>query len=302
MSYTSSRTQGKTTYTSKYGPGANTTKETTTTTSTSSKINQPTKYSETIVRIGRPGSKNAQEIITRKYQQPTRVEETTTKYDPKTGAHQKITTVGYKPETMVVTETRRRGGNQPTTTTTTTTTSSKYQPSSNVIVSEPRSRYAPLSKSVKETTTTTSISNKYQPQTKITETRRRYGPVTSSTKETTTTTTTISGPGTQKRYSVYTPDEEGFVTVPIKVSEKTTAYGPDKKSSKEVTYTTYQKTRAKPITDNYEEKDNKVFVVSEKRTEKYSNDNGKEKKYVTIEKKVADGPKTTGYRRFYASK
>ncbi len=90
--------------------------------------------------------------------------------------------------------------------------------------------------------------------------------------------------------------------MPLKVTETKTRYGPDSKSSKEVTYTTYQQSRAKPITDNYRDKDNKVYVVSEKRSEKYTNDNGNVKKNVTVEKTVSDGSGKREYRRFYGSK
>lgn len=388
MSYRSSRQTKTTNVPSNSGPETKTTKETTT-------IQKPTKYTETIVRIGRRGDKSGiQEFVTKKYNQAQRVQETKTTYDPKTGATQKVTTVGYQPQSKVVTESRRIGGT--TTTQTTTSTGSKNKPVQNVIVSgprfknddlsksmkeknpnqpsvnvtSPRSRYGGLSSSMKETTTTTTTNNKNQPQTTVTETRRRYGPVTTSfkqtttttsgnnknqpqitvtetrrrygpvttsiketssttsinnknqpqitvteprsrygplsksTKETTTTTTISRGNAVGKRFSSYTPDEEGYVTVPIRVNDTSTNYGLDKKSSKDVTYITYQRTRPKPLSnaENYVEKDNKVFTVSEKRTEKYSNNNGNEQRTVTIEKNVNDVPQTRGYRRFYASK
>lgn len=270
MSYTSSRAQKTTTTTStsNYGPESRRTQETNTT--TTSQIQKPTKYTESIVRIGRRGKNDIQETITKTYQQPKRVVETKTKYDPKTGTSQKITTIGYQPA-KVVTETRRKNGPS-TGTKEITTTTSKYQPSSKV-VTETTKRYGPVSSSTKETTVTTT---KYQPQTKVTETRTRYG------------TSNV-------------PDKDGYVTVPLKVSESNERIGHDKKSSKQVTYITYQPGRAKPITDNYVDKDNDVFVVSEKRTEKYSNNNGNEKTSVTVEKTVDDGKKRQ-YRRFQASK
>ena len=95
--------------------------------------------------------------------------------------------------------------------------------------------------------------------------------------------------------------KDEFVTAPIKVSETKTRYGPDSKGSKETTYITYQRSRARPLTNNYEEEDNKGFYVSERRTEKYSNDNGKENKVVTVEKTTSDGGKTREVRRFYTS-
>ena len=59
-------------------------------------MQQPGKYSEQIVRYGRRGVPGAQEILTRKYQQPTtKVTETKTRYDPKPGTTQKTTTIGY---------------------------------------------------------------------------------------------------------------------------------------------------------------------------------------------------------------
>lgn len=272
MSYNSSRAQVKTTTTtstSNYEPESGKIQETNTT--TFSQIQKPTKYTESIVRIGRRGKNDTQEIITKTYQQPTRVVETKTRYDPKTGTTQKITTTGYQPQAKVVTETRRK--NEPSKgTKEITTTTSKYQPSSKV-VTETTKRYGPVSSSTKETTVTTT---KYQPQTKVTETRTRYG------------TSNI-------------PDKDGYVTVPLKVSEAKKRYGPDVKSSKQVTYITYQPGRAKPINDNNVDKKNDVFVVSEKRTEKYSNNNGNEKKCVTVEKTVDDGKKRQ-FRRFQASK
>ena len=125
MSYTSAR--------AKYRPVSGSTQETTTTT-TSTKLQQPTKYSEQIVRYGRKGQEGAQEIVTRKYQVPTKVTETKTRYDATTGTTQKTTTIGYKPEEKVVKEVRRYGTptnaqKATTTTTTTTTTTSRIQAS-----------------------------------------------------------------------------------------------------------------------------------------------------------------------------
>lgn len=334
-----------------------------TTTTTVSQVQKPTNYSEQIVRIGRRGE--TKEYVTKKYQQPTRVVQTETKYDPKTGASQKITSTSYRPEAKVVTETRRYG--TPTETTTTTT---KYQPpTTSTQVTETRRKYGPNSSTEQTTTTkttqvtetrrkygptpttqtqTTTTTSKYQPSstsTQVTETRRKYGPVSTSTKETTTTTTTTTTKyppitttqvtESRRKYEPVTvstnqttslrsrganlqPSTQGdtrikigpssntqneeFVTVPLKVTEIKTRYGPDSKTSKQVTYTTYQPTRAKPITDNYIDEDNDDFVVSEKRSEKYVNDNGKEKKEVTVETTTADGTKKREYRRFYAGK
>jgi hypothetical protein len=332
-----------------------------TTTTTVSKVQKPTNYSEQIVRIGHRG--DTKEYVTKKYQQPTRVVQTETKYDPKTGASQRIISTSFQPEAKIVTETRRLGA--PTETTTTTT---KYQPpTTSTQVTETRRKYGPTSSTQQTTTTTkttqvtetrrkygptstaqttTTTTSKYQPastSTQVTETRRKYGPLSSSTKETTTTTTTTKyQPSTttqvtesrrkyepvsastnqttslRSKYANLQPSTQGdtkikigpssntqkedFVTVPLKVTEVKTRYGPDSKTSKQVTYTTYQPGRAKPITDNYVDEDNDVFVVSEKRSEKYVNDNGKEKKEVTVETTTADGTKKREYRRFYAGK
>lgn len=317
MSYTSSRTQVKTTtstYTTQSGQGKPTTrstKETTTTTSTRGQPATTTKYSEQILRVGRPGTKGAQEIITKSYQQPAKVTETKTRYDPKTGTTQKTTTTGYQPATKVTTETWKKYG--PNASTTQTTTTTKYQPNTQVVTETKRygtpttttRKYGPVTTSSKQTTTTTTTTTKYPPTTTVTETRRKYGPVTTSTKETTTTTTkyqpTTKVTETRTRYGQTTGGND-YVTVPLKVTETKTRYGPDSKSSKEVTYTTYQQSRAKPITDSYRDKDNKVYVVSEKRSEKYTNDNGNVKKNVTVEKTVSDGSGKREYRRFYGSK
>lgn len=344
-----------------------TTKIQETTTTTTSKVQKPTKYSEQIVRIGRRG--DTQEYVTKKYEQPTRVVSTQTKVDPKTGATQRYISTNYQPEAKIVTETRRRG--TPTETKTTTTTT-KYQPSTSTTtqVTESRRRYGGPTSSTQETTTTTkttqvtetrrkyapapvttTTTTKYQPSstsTQVTETKRKYGPLSTSTKETTTTTTTTKyQPSTttttqvtesRRKYgplSVSTntsnttstlrskatnlqPSTQGdtrikigpsantqkdeFVTVPIKVTEKRTRYGPDSQTSKQVTYTTYQPSRAKPLTNNYVDDDNNACVVSEKRCEKYVNDNGREKKEVTVEKTTADGTKKREYRRFFGSK
>ena len=342
MSYFSPKVEVKTTtFTSRYGTGKAPVQESIT--SSASKMQKPSKYSETIIRSGRPGSQNAQEIVTKKYQYPTRVSETNTKYDPKTGTTQKTTTVGYKPETKIVTETRRRYGPNTTVTEeyTKKTTFTKNPPTQKTTepkkkgygplsishgtsiktsaiadppktVTTTRRRYAPNSS--QETTTTT----KNAPKTVITQTKRQYGSPNCTTEETTKTVTNYGDSSTytekSKRQHFHTstlskePTYKGtttkdeFVTVPIKVSETKTRYGPESKGSKEITYTTYQRSRARPLDNNYEEKDNKVFVVSEKRTEKYTNDNGNEKKYVTVEKTNSDGGKSRGIRRFYASK
>ena len=353
MSYLSPKVRIKTTsFTSKYGPGKTTVQESIT--NSASKSQNPTKYTETRVRYGRPGSENAQEIVTKKYQQSSRTTETTTRYDPKTGTTQKTTTTSYKPETKVITETRRRYGSPNSgfeETTTTTTKSTRYQPQAkninpetkpkkkgydnlqmshatsikNSAIGEPpqtitraRRKFGPNSS--QETTTTT----KTAPKTTITETKRKYGPSNCTTEETTKTITknqpfsTITKTIETRHFtsSTLSPtpkvtesrrrlgpsnSKDEFVTAPIKVSETKTRYGPESKASKETTYITYQRSRARPITDNYDEKDNKVFVVSEKRNEKYTNDNGNEKKYVTVEKTTSDGGNRREVRRFYAS-
>ena len=271
------RTQGKTTVTkttttvTQSGSGGPITRSTRETSSyTSSQLSQPTKFSEQRVRIGRPGSSNAQEIITTKYQQPVRTTETKTRYDPKTGASQRITTTNYQPETKV-TETRTRY--VPVTSTSQTTTT-KYQPSTRI--TETKTRYGPVTSSTQQTTTT-----KYQPSTKVTETRTRYGPSSSSNQD------------------VYT-------TAPLKVIETKTRFGhrnegsgPETKSSKQVTYTNYQQSRARPIEEVgfNKDKNNDVFVVSESRKEKYSNDNGKRQRYVVVEKTMSDGTKQSASLR-----
>ena len=296
--------------TSRRGPGGDGIQETTKT--TSSKLQQPSKYSEFIVRIGRRGNGgNIQETVTRKYQQPTKIEEIKTKHDPKTGTTKKVTSIGYKNEEKVVTETRRYG--TPTNKQATATTS-KYQPPMAVNekirkignptntnrttikyqqptkVAEKRTRYGNISSSTKENTTTTS---KYQPQTKVPETRTKYEPV--------TTTTTKVQPNkvvtqTRTRYGpLIGSNEEGYVTRPLKVIESTSRYGPETKTTKSVTYATYQESRLKPDSDNSN-------VVSEKRTEKYSNNNGNEKKEVAVEKTTDDGTKKRVFRRFHGSK
>jgi hypothetical protein len=349
MSYLSPKARVKTTYfTSRYGPGKTTVQESIT--NSASKLQNPTKYTETRVRIGRPGSENAQEIITKKYQQSYRTTETKTRYDPKTGATQTTTTIGYKPETKVVTETRRRYGPY-TNIEKTTTTTTRYNPQEKntepdskpkkkgygglqmshatsiktSAIGEPpqaitRTRRKIGPNSSQETTTTTKTST----NTKITETKRKYGPSNCTTEETTKTvikkepnstvtqtvekrhftSSTLSPTSkvteSRRRYEPSGSKDE-FVTAPIKVSEKKTRYGPETKAEKETTYITYQRSRARPITDNYDEKDNKVFVVSEKRSEKYTNDNGNERKYVTVEKTTSDGGKRRDVRRFYAS-
>ena len=265
------RTQGKTTVTktttvTQSGPDGPITRSTRETSSyTSSQLSHPTKVTEQRVRIGRPGSSNAQEIITTKYQQPVRTTETTTRYDPKTGTSQRITTTNYQPETKV-TETRTRYG--PVTSTQQTTTT-KYQPSTRV--TETKTRYGPVT-STQQTTTT-----KYQPSTRVTETRTRYGPSTNN--------------------------QDVYTTAPLKVIETKTRFGHrnqkngglETKSSKEVTYTNYQQSRARPIEEvGYNDNKNKdVYVVSESRNEKYSNENGKRQRYVVIEKTMSDGTKQT---------
>lgn len=348
MSYLSPKVTTKTTsFYSRYGPGKTTVQESI----TSSKSPNPTTYKETRVRYGRPGSGNAQEIVTKQYQQSSRRTETTTRYDPKTGTTQKTTTTSYQPETKVVTQTRRRYGPSSGVeeTTTTTTKSTRYQPQNtapdtkpkkkgydnlqmshatsikNSAVGEPpqtitrtRRKYGPNS-SIEEKTITTKAA-----PTKITETKRRYGGQNSTTEETIRTITKPQKDSTvtekierrhfvsstlsptpnvteSRRRNQPTSSKDEFVTAPIKVSETKTRYGPDTKASKETTYITYQRSRARPLTDNYEEKDNKVFTVSEKRNEKYTNDNGKEKKYVTVEKTTSDGGNKREVRRFYAS-
>ena len=352
MSYLSPKAQVKTTFfTSRYGPGKTTVQESIT--NSASKLQNPTKYKETRIRIGRPGSENAQEIVTKQYQQSYRTTETTTRYDPKTGATQKTTTIGYKPETKVITQTKRRYGPNNETKETTTTryitqdkntnpeTKPKKKGYGNLqisqataiktsgtgiktsgvaeppqIVTRTRRKIGPNSS--QETTTTT----KTAPSTTITETRRKYGPTNCTTEETTRTITkrdptstvtqtiqkqhftssTLSKqpPSTTESRRRYGPSssKDEFVTVPVKVKETQTRYGPETKGTKETTYITYQRSRARPITDNNDEKDNKAYFVSEKRSEKYTNDNGNEKRVVTVEKTTSDGGKR---RRFYAS-
>ena len=185
-------------------------------------------------------------------------------------------------------------------------------------ITRARRKYGPNSS--QETTTTTQTA----PKTTITETKRRYGPSNCTTEETTKTITkkqpfsTITKTIETRHFtsSTLSPtpnvtesrrrlgpsnSKDEFVTVPIKVSENKTRYGPESKASKETTYITYQRSRARPISDNYDEKDNKVFVVSEKRNEKYTNENGNEKKYVTVEKTTSDGGNRREVRRYYAS-
>ena len=345
MSYLSPKAQVKTTsFTTRYGPGKTTVQESIT--NSASKLQNPTKYREARIRIGRPGSGNAQEIVTKQYQQSSRTTQTTTRYDPKTGTTQKTTTIASQPETKVITQTRRRYGPNNETKETTTTryitqdkntnpeTKPKKKGYGNLQISqataiktsgiaEPpqivtRTRRKVGPNSSQETTTTT----KTAPSTTITETRRKYGPTNCTTEETTRTITkrdptstvtqtiqkqhftssTLSKqpPSTTESRRRYGPSssKDEFVTVPVKVSETKTRYGPETKGTKETTYITYQRSRARPITDNNDEKDNKVFVVSEKRSEKYTNDNGNENRVVTVEKTTSDGGKR---RRFYAS-
>ena len=337
-SYLSPKASVKTTsFYSRYGPGKTTYQESIT--NSASKSQNPTKYTEARVRIGSPRNQNAQEIITKKYQTSSRMTESKTSYDPKTGATQKTTTVSYKPDTKVVTQTRRRGGPyshiEETTTTETSYPDAKQKkkgytnlqmsPGTATIktsgINEPtqtvtrtRRKVGPNS-SIQTTTTTVSTA----PGEKVTETKRRYGPKNCTTEETTRTITKPQEVATytqtvEKRHFVTNTlspqppqreprgsNKDEFVTAPIKVSETKTRYGPESKTSKEVTYTTYQRSRARPLNDNYEEKDNKVFVVSEKRNEKYTNDNGNEKKYVTVEKTTTDGGNRRGIRSFYKS-
>jgi hypothetical protein len=333
MSYFSPKESVKTTsFYSRYGPGKTTVQESIT--NSASKSQNPTKYTEAKDRIGSPRNQNAQEIISKRYQTSSRMTETKTSYEPKTGTSQKTTTINYKPDTKVVTQTRRRGGPyshiEETTTTETSYPEGKtikkgYDKSSGIAlptqtVTRTRRKVGPNS-SIETTTTTVST----VPGEKVTETKRSYGPKNCTTEETirtvtkpqqvatytqtiekrhfTSTTLSKQPPPREPRGRLEpTSNKDEFVTAPIKVSETKTKYGPETKTSKEVTYTTYQRSRARPITDNYEEKDNKVFVVSEKRNEKYTNDNGNEKKIVTVEKTTSDGGNRKGIRSFYKSK
>ena len=347
MSYTSAR--------AKYKPVTGSTQETSTKT-TSTKLQQPTKYSEQIVRFGRRGQPGSEEIVTRKYQVPTKVTETKTRYDPSTGTTQKTTTIGYKPEQKVVKEVRRYG--TPTNAQQTTTTTSKYQPSTKV-VTESKTYGTPFS--AQKTTTTVS---KFPPSAKIvTEVRKRCGtPTPSNAQDNTTTTSTKFQQPTKYSEQIVRfgrrgqPGSEEIVTrkyqVPTKVTEtktrydpstgttqKTTTIGykPEQKVVKEVrrygTPTNASSTKGATKKTRYDGlscskgdsfgadatavpetktrfgaplrargKGNDGFVVSEKRSEKYSNDNGKEQKVVTVEKTTADGTKRREVRRFYGSK
>ncbi len=212
MSYTSAR--------AKYKAVTGSNQETSTKT-TSTKLQQPTKYSEQIVRFGRRGQPGSEEIVTRKYQVPTKVTETKTRYDPSTGTTQKTTTIGYKPEQKVVKEVRRYG--TPT--------------------------------NAQQTTTTTTSSRVNQPI-KLTTKKTRYDGLSCS-------------------------KGDSFGADATAVPETKTRFGAP--------------LRARG-------KGNDGFVVSEKRSEKYSNDNGKEQKVVTVEKTTADGTKRREVRRFYGSK
>jgi hypothetical protein len=106
------------------------------------------------------------------------------------------------------------------------------------------------------------------PEIKVTETRTRFG--------------------TSNR-----DNEDVYVTRPMKVVETSSRFGPETKTVKKVEYTTYQPSRARHIEETGPSNNNKrgVYVVSEKRKEQYSNDNGKERKYVQVEQTLSDGSK-----------
>jgi hypothetical protein len=360
MSYTSAR--------AKYRPVSGSTQETTTTT-TSTKLQQPTKYSEQIVRYGRKGQEGAQEIVTRKYQVPTKVTETKTRYDATTGTTQKTTTIGYKPEEKVVREVRRYGtptNAQKTTTKIqppakvvnevrrygtpfsdqkTTSTVSKFPPSAKV-VTEVRRRFGTPTNAQQTTTTTTTtstkfqqptkyseqivrygrkgqegaqeiVTRKYQVPTKVTETKTRYEPKTGTTQK----TTTIGYKPEEKvvrevrRYGTPTNAQKATTTTTTTTSRtQASTKAPAKKTrydglscSKGESFGTEGLQAPEPKTRfgaplRARGKGNDGFVVTEKRSEKYSNENGKEKKEVTVEKTTADGTKRREVRRFYGSK
>ena len=212
MSDLSPKVTTKTTsYYSRYGPGKTTVQESITNSTSNSQ--NPTKYKETRVRYGRPGSENAQEIVTKQYQTSSRMTETTTRYDPKTGTTQKTTTTSYKPETKVVTETRRRYGSPNTgieETTTTTTKSTRYQPQAKYTVPETKPKkkgYDNLQMSHATSIKNSAIGE--PPQTVVT-TRRKFGPNSSIEEK---TITTKGAPGkiteTKRRYGSpnYTTEE-----------------------------------------------------------------------------------------------
>ena len=360
MSYTSAR--------AKYKAVTGSNQETSTKT-TSTKLQQPTKYSEQIVRFGRRGQPGSEEIVTRKYQVPTKVTETKTRYDPSTGTTQKTTTIGYKPEQKVVKEVRRYGtptnAQQTTTTTTsryqpstkvvteskaygtpfsaqkTTTTVSKFPPSAKIVTEVRKRCGTPTASNAKENTTSTStkfqqptkyseqivrfgrrgqpgseeiVTRKYQVPTKVTETKTKYDPSTGTTQK----TTTIGYKPEQKvvkevrRYGTPTNAQQTTTTTtsrvnpPIKLTTKKTRYD-GLSCSKGVSFGTEGLPLPEPKTrfgaqPRGRGKGNDGFVVSEKRSEKYSNENGKEQKVVTVEKTTADGTKRREVRRFCGTK
>ena len=307
--------------TTRYDPKTGTTQKTTTTS-----YNPETKViTQTRRRYGSPNT-DIEETTTTSYNPENKViTQTRRRYgSPNTGIEETTTTTTkstrYQPQAKNAdpeTKPKKRGyDNLQMSHATSIKNSAIGEPPQTI--TRARRKFGPNSS--QETTTTT----KTAPKTTITETKRKYGPSNCTTEETTKTITknqpfsTITKTIETRHFtsSTLSPtpkvtesrrrlgpsnSKDEFVTAPIKVSETKTRYGPESKASKETTYITYQRSRARPITDNYDQKDNKVFVVSEKRNEKYTNDNGNEKKYVTVEKTTSDGGNRREVRRFYAS-
>ena len=257
----------------RYDPKTGTTQKTTTTS-----YNPETKViTQTRRRYGSPNT-GIEETTTTSYNPENKVvTQTRRRYgSPNTGIEETTTTTKstrYQPQAKNAdpeTKPKKRGyDNLQMSHATSIKNSAIGEPPQTVV--RTRRKFGPNS-SVEEKTTTT----KAAPG-KITETKRKYGSPNCTTEETIRTITKPEQSSTvtekierhhftsstlsptpkvtesRRRYQPSSNQDE-FVTAPIKVSETKTRYGPETKTSKEITYTTYQKSRARPITDNCDEK------------------------------------------------
>ena len=296
--------------TTKYNPDTGSTSITTVTYEPRNKLTQPKTTSKYA-----PLTRSTQQIsTTNRYQtSPSRFtqQSTTSKYEPLTRSSQKLSTTNRF---------------QPQTSTTSTTTTNRFEPLTKSFhqTSTTTNRFQPQTRTTQQTSTTT---NRFQPQTRTTQqtTTSRYNPLSRSSVETSTTTsrynpssrTSVETTTTNNRYepkgkftqqtttSKYNP----LTRSSVETTTTTSKYNPLTRTSYETTTTTNVYEPKKSIRDKYQSRfqtqpltssvsqntgNNKdVYVVSEKRKEKFTMEGGKRVKHITIEKVMSDGSRET---------
>ena len=211
--------------------------------------------------------------------------------EPKTGSilsryqpQSRITgTIGSRYQQQKSPTSRYKPQNSPT---------SRYQPQSNT-----NSRYQPQSNTASRYQPPSSIGSRYQPQSSL---GSRYQPLSDVSKHTTTTTTKYN-PKTRTTEEITISKYEGPISKSIQLNPSS-KYEPFSKHGRQFSdqyegqtkssiRSKYQpQSRAQPLSKSaWKTGGDDVYVVSEKRSEKFTVEGGKKIKHITVEKVMSDG-------------